>query len=233
MNFSSFTEVGGHAQNEDAFAVRTHPGEESCTICFVADGQGGQPGGGPAAQLACRVGLAIASAIPPQRLMDRRVWTDLLRKVDDAVRLDANAGFTTFIGLCALGNRVVGVSSGDSAALLVSENQACELTRGQCKNPPVGSGSAVPVSFEMAAVAPWRLLAITDGVWKYVGWEHLIAVAQREQGAALLSKLQRAARLPGSGKFQDDFTIVLLERVRDLDADFGSNESLTPERVSI
>jgi hypothetical protein len=52
---------------------------------------------------------------------------------------------------------------------------------------------------------------MSDGVWKYVGWEGVVAAARRQHGAALLEELQRAARLPGSGLFQDDFTIVLLE----------------------
>jgi hypothetical protein len=30
-------------------------------------------------------------------------------------------------------------------------------------------------------------------------------------GAHLINALQKAARLPGSGEFQDDFTIVLLD----------------------
>ncbi|HVS40227.1 MAG TPA: hypothetical protein VMS17_32010, partial [Gemmataceae bacterium] len=43
----SFSEVGGHRVNEDAFAVQQHPLDPGMWLCFVADGQGGQPGGGP------------------------------------------------------------------------------------------------------------------------------------------------------------------------------------------
>ena len=214
MNTLSFSEVGGHLQNEDAFIVRQHPFDESLTVCVVADGQGGQAGGGLAAELACRTAFEAAAAISPERFAEPLVWFSLLRKVDEAVRLDSEAGFTTFVGLCTMEDRVVGISCGDSGALLVSGSQACELTRGQSKNPPVGSGSAVPVPFLAKAVAPWRLLVMTDGVWKYVGWQQLIAVAKREQGAELVGELQRSARLPGSGRFQDDFTILLLEQAR-------------------
>ena len=75
----------------------------------------------------------------------------------------------------------------------------------------------VGVSFGANLGPPWTVLAMSDGVWKYVGWERVIETVRRERGAALLADLQRAARLPGSGRFQDDFTVVLLE--------FGPTES--------
>jgi hypothetical protein len=50
---------------------------------------------------------------------------------------------------------------------------------------------------------------MSDGVWKYAGWGAIVAAAPR--GRALLGALQAQARLPGSGRFPDDFTLVLLE----------------------
>jgi hypothetical protein len=55
------------------------------------------------------------------------------------------------------------------------------------------------------------VLALTDGVWKYVGWDRILQLAARERGPALLFALQEAGRLPGNGGFQDDFTVVLVE----------------------
>jgi ABC-type polysaccharide transport system permease subunit len=52
---------------------------------------------------------------------------------------------------------------------------------------------------------------MSDGVWKYVGWDRIIAIASRARRRLLIAELQEAARLPGSGRFQDDFTVVLLE----------------------
>ena len=210
MDVLSFSETGGHPHNEDAFAVAYHPLDPAVVVCVVADGQGGQPGGGPAAKLACQTAIEMVSKLPPDRLGDPLTWSGLLRVVDEAVRADRVAGFTTFVGLCVFGGRVVGVSSGDSAALLVAGGRAVELTRGQHKNPPVGSGAARPVPFDAASDAP-RVLVMTDGVWKYVGWQRVTETAHRDRGAALLASLQRDARLPGSGRFQDDFTVVLLE----------------------
>jgi serine/threonine protein phosphatase PrpC len=210
---SSFSEVGGHRVNEDAFAVQPHPLDPGVWLCFVADGQGGQAGGGPAAQLACRSALAAAVACRPERLSDERAWSGILQEVDQSVRDDRSAGLTTLVALGLVRDRVVGASSGDSAALLVCGERAVELTARQCKNPPIGSGAAEAVPFAAAVSAPWKLLAMSDGVWKYVGWDGVIAVARREGGSALVAALQRPARLPRSGKFQDDFTVVLLESV--------------------
>ena len=79
---------------------------------------------------------------------------------------------------------VAGASSGDSAALLVAGRHATELTAGQRKDPPVGSGVATAVPFAVTARGPWRLLVMSDGVWKYVGWDRVVEVAGRAGGAA-------------------------------------------------
>jgi ABC-type polysaccharide transport system permease subunit len=93
----------------------------------------------------------------------------------------------------------------------VSGGKASELTAGQQKNPPVGCGAAVAVSFAAAVTEPWRVLVMSDGVWKYVGWDRVVAIAIQARGPAVIAELQEAARLRGSGRFQDDFTVVVLE----------------------
>lgn len=206
----SFSEVGGHRLNEDAFRVQAHPLDPDCWLCFVADGQGGQAGGGPAARLACQTALAAAVGCRPVGLAQPSTWTDILRQADAAVAADADAGFTTLVGLCVYSDYVVGASTGDSAALLISGGKHNELTAGQHKNPPVGSESAVAVPFAAALREPWRVLVMSDGVWKYVGWERLVEVASRASGPDVIAEWQQSARLPGSGRFQDDFTVVVL-----------------------
>lgn len=206
----TFTEVGGHRQNEDAAIVQQHPADPTVWICAVADGQGGQAGGGPAARLACKATIDAAAKCDPPNLLNPAVWSSILRTADEAVRLDAEAGFTTLIGLCVNADRIVGASSGDSAALLVNAEEETKLTFGQHKNPPIGSGGAFAVPFMKRVRTPWQLLVMTDGVWKYAGWGKITETALRERGSSLIEELQKAARLPGSGEFQDDFSIVLL-----------------------
>jgi serine/threonine protein phosphatase PrpC len=170
VGVQSCSEVGDHRLNEDAFCVQAHPLAPDCWVCAVADGQGGQAGGGPAAQLACRAALGAALACRPEGLIEPATWSGILRQADAAVAADPGAGFTTLVGLCVYRGRVVGASSGDSAALLVSGGKAKELTAGQQKNPPVGCGAAVAVPFAAAVTEPWRVLVMSDGVWKYAGW---------------------------------------------------------------
>ncbi|MBM4090652.1 MAG: hypothetical protein FJ276_14710 [Planctomycetes bacterium] len=74
------------------------------------------------------------------------------------------------------------------------------------------------VPFAAAAKEPWRVLLMSDGVWKYGGWDRVIEIACRASGSAIVTELQRLVRLPGSGCFQDDFTVVVLESLADSDA---------------
>jgi hypothetical protein len=207
----SFSEAGGHLLNEDAFLVRPHPSHPDGWLVGLADGQGGRAGGAKAAQLACRTVLDVAAALPLRQLADQAAWPGVLRRADEAVSANPEAGFTTLIGLCVLGDQLVGASSGDSAVLAMSDGVAAEMTRLQVKNPSIGSGAAVCVPFGLRLARPWSVLAMSDGVWKYVGWQGVVEATRRDRGQPLMETLQTRARLPGSGRFQDDFTIVALE----------------------
>ena len=200
----TFSEVGGHPENEDAFLVRHSPGEPEGWLVWVADGQGGRTGGAKAARLACDTAETHAG-----RADD---WPHMLAEADRAVAADPDAGFTTLLGFAAWGDTLAGASCGDSAVLAVcGSGVITELTRLQFKNPPVGSGEATFMPFEAELVRPWRVLAMTDGVWKYAGWSRIHELAAKLGGEELLAALQSAARMPGNGQFQDDFTAVLVE----------------------
>lgn len=211
VEVTTFTEAGGHPLNEDAFLVQEHTAAQGCWLCFLADGQGGRAGGGTAARLACRVGLDIAAVARPERLLDKRYWASLLSVADFNVADDTIAGFTTLVGFAVGNGRLVGASSGDSAVLLVTGGEARELNAGQRKNPPVGSGGAKFVSFEARLTVPWKVLAVSDGVWKYAGWHKVIGAAKTMSREALVNALEHAARLPGSEKLPDDFTVVVFD----------------------
>jgi serine/threonine protein phosphatase PrpC len=208
----SFTAAGGHPVNEDAF-VLTSVSSGRGRLVALADGQGGRAGGQRAAQLACETVVNRAISLPVDQLTDPSVWPDLLAHADTRVEADPGAGFTTLIGLCATADHVAGASVGDSAAVVVCGEQAPRvLTSRQFKNPPVGSAEAIFVPFELALSEPWRLLLLSDGVWKYASWDRVWSCAARLSGEELIGELQDAARLRTTGEFPDDFTIVLLER---------------------
>jgi serine/threonine protein phosphatase PrpC len=209
---SSYSEAGGHAVNEDAFRVMPHPWNPECWLVALADGQRGRAGGRRASQLACDTVIDAASAADAQSLLNPLVWVSLLRAADLEMAADPEAGFTTLIGLCLFGDDIAGASNGDSSVLArLGSGVTTDLTASQLKNPPIGSGVAAVRSFASRLSKPYCVLAMTDGVWKYAGRSRIIDFMQNERGEALLECLQRAARLPGSGKFQDDFTAVMLE----------------------
>ena len=170
---------------------------------------GGQPNGGPAARLAVRTALDAATNLRPDDIH----WPDILRQADATVAADAGAGLTTLVGFAVRGNLVQGASCGDSAVLLLDAGgKAAEVTARQTKNPPVGSGEAFSIPFTAEMTAPWLVLAMTDGVWKYAGWHRIKEAAARFRGGRLIDALKALlARLPGSGKFQDDFTLIVIQ----------------------
>jgi hypothetical protein len=210
-NVFSYTEAGGHVTNEDAFLVERHPADPECLLCALADGQGGRAGGRRAAEVACRTAIDAARGRLVADLRKPFIWSALLGTADQAVEADPAAGFTTLVAFCVCGDELAGASSGDSALLLIRGSLAVELTEDQIKNPPVGSGAANYVPFGAALRLPWRALAMSDGVWKYAGWENIIDAAKRRSGNDLIEALAAEVRLPGSGRFPDDFTAVVIE----------------------
>jgi PPM family protein phosphatase len=211
MRTYSFSAAGGHPVNEDAFHLhQLH--REAGWLVALADGQGGRAGGKKAAQLACAVAIQRALAPSADQRSDSSAWARVLASADAAVAADPEAGFTTLVGLCATANHVAGASCGDSAAVAVCPDRAPRvLTSRQFKNPPVGSGEADFIPFELELEQPWQLLVMSDGVWKYASWDRVWDCAARLSGEELIAELQHAARLRVSGEFPDDFTIVLLE----------------------
>jgi PPM family protein phosphatase len=213
MNVFSFTEAGGHPANEDSFRIEPHPENPQLFLVALADGQGGQSGGARAAKLAVDACIEAARHTSPERLLNHpAVWREILHVADDAVLADPDAGFTTLIGFVAgEGVAPVGASCGDSAAVMVHDGASALLTDHQFKNPPVGSGEANFIPFHGSVGLPWSLLAMTDGVWKYAGWDAITDSVCELHGQRLIDTLAARARLPGSGRFPDDFTLVVLE----------------------
>lgn len=205
------SQIGGdHQENEDAILIAPHFADSSALICSLADGQGGRPGGAQAAQSCVASCLAKAQTYAPRKLVKTSVWMEIGKYVDDYVSRLPETGYTTLIGIYITPSLTVGVSSGDSAAALILDKKFFLLTEGQYKNPPVGSGGARFIPFAAQLKGNWKLIMVSDGVWKYVGWE---AVRQRclsETSKNLIPNLchdimNRNKVLP------DDFSMILIE----------------------
>jgi serine/threonine protein phosphatase PrpC len=210
MMIYTFTEAGDGHVNEDAIAHRPHTATDNFALCALADGQGGRPGGGIAAQAAVLLALDAACAEKPETLLSPMRWLDVCNVADRGVAAEPDAGYCTLVALVAAGEWVVGASSGDSAAALILEHSAVILTDRQHKNPPVGSGAARFEAFSARPGMRWRVLVISDGVWKYVGWEKMIAVGRSSQGNQVAEALRREV-LQSRGLLPDDFSVILIE----------------------
>ena len=208
----SRSEAGGHSVNQDAFEVRRHPGNPHYLLCAIADGQGGRAGVREAATLATRAALDAAAVVTPDKLFRAGTWRALLGGADACVARDPAAGFTTLAVFCLDADRVCGASSGDSAVLvLAAAGSPVIVTDRQRKNPPVGSGGAVFVPFRANLAPPWAVLAMTDGVWKYAGWNDILNIAPGRQGEEIIDALLGRARLQRTQELQDDFTLIVLQ----------------------
>jgi hypothetical protein len=204
------TEPGGHVENQDRVEVHVVPGSGDGYVCALADGQGGQAGAALAAAIACQSCHAGASAFRRVQLLSPFIWSEILRQSDEAVADAEHAGFTTLIGFCLTDNALCGCSSGDSAVVVLSAGEPPRiLTKHQMKNPPVGSRGAVFVPFTVRLLSPWTVLAMSDGVWKYAGWDSILA--SKGTGETIIHALREKAALPRTGQLQDDFTLVVFQ----------------------
>ena len=200
----------GHA-NEDVALVRLHPQEALALLCALADGQGGRSGGADAARVAAGASLDAASTFLPGTLLEEAAWYPILGAADEAACEDDAAGYTTLVSLCVSDGRVCGASCGDSGALLLNGGRETLLTENQRKDPPVGTGAAYPVAFSARLGPDWKLLVVSDGVWKGLGWDGIARLARAHGGAELIAALRRAALEENGGRLGDDFSVILLE----------------------
>lgn len=209
----TFSESGASHINEDAVSLKPHPSDSRIWLCALADGQGGRSGGFAAANLAVSHSITSARALSANQLADCSAWERVARQADIAVQNDPQAGLTTLVCLSISTDQVCGVSSGDSAALLLMNGKSMILTEKQAKNPPVGSGAAIFRCFSSPLVVPWKLMVMSDGVWKYLGWERLIALSQQSNRNDLISNLTDTVRSLHQGHFPDDFTVAVLQKL--------------------
>ena len=207
------SEAGDGHINEDVAVVRPHPGDTNVLLCALADGQGGRAGGAEAARVAAEEILRAASSFPAAALAEASPWYAITSAADEAVCEEDAAGFCSLVCLCVSAGQVCGASCGDSAALLLSGGSAVELTEQQRKNPPVGSSAARPVAFSARLQPGWKLLVVSDGVWKSVGWEQMAQIAARQQGQPMIEALRQAALASNGGRMPDDFSVVLLSEI--------------------
>lgn len=210
MNIFKYSEIGSHNENEDALEIVKHNYDSSLIICALADGQGGQQGGAAAAKCAVSTCLTKTQSFSPQDLLNTFTWVKIGEYVDQTVANTQEAGFTTFIGMCVTNSFVVGASSGDSSVALLIDEKFIILTEGQYKNPPIGSSGARLTPFSARLNEKWKLILMSDGVWKFADWDTIFQTIKSESGESLISNLRNEVILR-TKEMIDDFSIILIE----------------------
>lgn len=178
---------------------------EDGLVIAVADGVGGRPGGGEAADLVVRLAQERAPGI--RNLNDPRAWQRLLQEIDGALDEDTQAGETTAVLLAVTPRGIAGASVGDSEAWLITSTGYTDLTGRQGRKPFLGVGMAFPALFS-APFPAGTLLVATDGLFKYTSPERICEAAldpDLDRAAARLLELVRLR----SGALPDDVAMVL------------------------
>lgn len=204
--------AGYRNDNQDDFRLALHPQDHNIRLLSLADGQGGQPGGALAARLAVDNAVAEASHHAVSELCKPDTWSDVMEWSDLTISKHPDAGLTTLTAIAADQEWLCGASSGDSLLIWVNSEGSCRiLSKMQPKNPPMGSGHAAYAHFSVSCLTPWRLVAMTDGVWKALGEERIMQIVTAWRGPDLVRFLLDQAQAADGGILRDDATALLLQ----------------------
>ncbi len=209
LQLNSYTERGGdHSENEDFVLYDFHSGVRmNRRICFLADGQGGRADGAEAARIACESALSVCKNQNWDHLFVASTWDAVFTEADRAVR-NSCEGFTTLIGFAVGENTISGASVGDSKVFYHgATDRFIELTERQEKNPPIGDGCNRAAFFSLPEYQG-TVLAVSDGVWKYSGFDALREAASAKE-MEQIPQILRASLVSRQGTtLPDDFTIL-------------------------
>ena len=180
-------------------------------VFVVADGAGGMSGGALAVDMI--VEGARGKVREPVDLFDKDTWGAFLKQLDISLLNFPDAGQAAAVVAAVTPEHIVGASVGDCGALLITKGDRIDLTLKQHKKPFLGSGGAMPVSFESDA-QEGRLLVATDGLFRYASLEKIAALSREDTLEAAAKGLVDLVRLP-SRRLQDDVALILCELRKD------------------
>jgi serine/threonine protein phosphatase PrpC len=208
MNFVTATAADSFRPGtEDRVAIHSIRGG---LVVALADGAGGIPGGGEAADrwLALVLGLIAEGRGDP---FASATWMRLLKQADAIIDADAACGETTAVVVGVSERGLVGASSGDSTAWIVSETGVDDLTAAQKRKLRLGSGRAAPVAFERPNFGG-TLIVGSDGLFSYARAPDIARVVLGTDLRQAASSLIQLVRTPRSGDLVDDVAVALTRR---------------------
>lgn len=181
--------VGAMGAGQDRAAVFAR-GDQLLVV--LADGAGGSGNGANAAE-------TIIAAV---RDAEHEDWSSLLLELEERLGGESTAVIVTYRG-----DRVTGVSVGDSGAWWIDAAGIIDLTEKQIRKPLVGAGCS-PFAFRVRGLERGTLLVASDGLFNYAKPDDIARVAAGADLNAAARGLIDLVRLP-TGGLQDDVSIVL------------------------
>jgi PPM family protein phosphatase len=181
--------AGASGAGQDRAAVFTR-GDQ--LLIVLADGAGGSGKGALAAET---IVAAVGAA-------DHEDWSSLLLELEPGLGGESTAVIVKFRG-----DRVTGVSVGDSGAWWIDAAGILDLTEKQIRKPLVG-GECSPFAFRVRGLERGTLLVASDGLFNYAKPDDIARVALGPDLPAAALALIDLVRLP-TGALQDDVSVVL------------------------
>jgi serine/threonine protein phosphatase PrpC len=195
-----------------AATVRLKPQEaariferEDALVIVVADGGGGMRGGEAASH---RLVAVVETAVNDERFAyeDLEAWLRLFGETDAGLAAN-RAGETTGIVVVLSARGLIGLSTGDSEAWLVTGDQIDNLTVGQHTRQRLGSSGATPTIFRRPAPRE-ALVVASDGLFKFAARDVIAGIVRAGAVGPAAEQLVELVRLR-SGKVAEDVAVVL------------------------
>jgi serine/threonine protein phosphatase PrpC len=192
---------GAHAQDACEIFER-----DDILVVALADGGGGMRGGEAASR---RLIALVESAVKDRAfpLEGLSAWLDLFKSADAGLA-EQRAGETTGIVVVLGPRRLIGVSTGDSEAWVVTSTRTDNLTVGQHTRQRLGSNRATPTAFERPAPTDVLVVA-SDGLFKFAAIDVIADVVRAQAIGPAAKGLVELVRLR-SGKVAEDVAIALV-----------------------
>lgn len=166
-------------------------------VCLVADGVGGRSGGAEAATALLEAVSGAADTLLP---------VPFLQDMDEAL---SGVGESTAVLARVSADRISGGVVGDSAAWLVGNGKHEVLS--PVSKPYLGSGAAYARPFRGSWQLPTLLMA-SDGLLRYTDPARIVKACSAADLEEACDALLGLVRLPLSGEYPDDVSMVLVRR---------------------
>ena len=190
---------GGKA-NEDAFVI----GRTGIPFAAICDGAGHAE---QAARKVLRLFERFLQETTVAKVLSDDTWTRWINLLDSSIMGQSES---TFVGVAAVNNLIVGAYVGDSRAYLLGREMGCDILTADPNKARLGGGEAAALPIRATLKPKDMVLLLSDGAWTPLSLDLVRKIAVTaslthfsDVPAALLDAAGRSGRA-------DDMTAVAL-----------------------